>query len=316
MVIFDPSQFVRQFAPDSLRVHAPTSIIFLCGGAIDAALAVPVVLRDAFFRGIVSTTPDYRIVLAEDAKPLTAEAGYKDLFRFESDIAQVVGLILLFAESAGSLAELGAFAALPNVAPSLLAVLDNFYYDQSSFIKNGPIKHLEVEYGEDWIVVLDRDDLGISQDGSLGSLNISELILSISPAIKSRLDKKPKWKKFELSNSGHAILTMVGLCQDYGALTITEISSYLSIIGFSEVRVPNFLYCAELLGWLIKVRNGNHIYYVATAGEDAITFRWNANSLSKDRTRWRADIRAYWKINEPSRYRAIVKVFSPDVGVL
>jgi hypothetical protein len=52
------------------------------------------------------------------------------------------GAILLFAESAGSLAELGAFAALKTVAPSLIAVLSDYYYEQSSFIRNGPVKYL------------------------------------------------------------------------------------------------------------------------------------------------------------------------------
>src|SRR4051794_35968807 len=102
--------------------------------------------RDAFYRLTKDTEPDYTIILAEQAAPLTADGEYKDLLKFEQDIAQVVGLIVLFVESAGSLAELGAFAALPTVAPSLLAVVDEHYYDQNSFVKNGPIKFLENEY--------------------------------------------------------------------------------------------------------------------------------------------------------------------------
>src|SRR5436190_6776347 len=102
--------------PESVRVRAPSSIVFLCGGVIDARLDPPTALRDAFYRSIKTAPPAYTVVLAEDANPLTTDAGYGDLLSFESDIAQVVGLILLFAESAGSLAELGAFAALPTVA--------------------------------------------------------------------------------------------------------------------------------------------------------------------------------------------------------
>jgi hypothetical protein len=79
---------------------------------------LPTTLRDAFYRIVSATAPKFKIVLAEDAAPLTSEAGYSDLFSFESDIAQLVGLILLFAESPGSLAELGAFAAQLHEAKS------------------------------------------------------------------------------------------------------------------------------------------------------------------------------------------------------
>jgi len=103
--------------PESVRVRAPSSIVFLCGGVIDARLDPPTALRDAFYRSIKTAPPAYTVVLAEDANPLTTDAGYGDLLSFESDIAQVVGLILLFAESAGSLAELGAFAASQPLHP-------------------------------------------------------------------------------------------------------------------------------------------------------------------------------------------------------
>src|SRR5690606_32043688 len=134
--------------------HIPTSIVFLCGGVLSKTSRKPKMLRDAFYRLEKDTETNYRIVLAEEAKPLTSEAGYKDLLEFEQDIAQVVGLIVLFVESAGSLAELGAFAALPTVAPSLLAVVDEHYYFQESFVKNGPIKFLENKHGEEWVLSL------------------------------------------------------------------------------------------------------------------------------------------------------------------
>src|ERR1044072_3127888 len=153
--------------PDTLRVLAPSRILFLCGGVIDLAVTPPAALRDHFYRNATSSSPNYQVVLSEDAEPLTTDAGYSDLLSFESDIAQVVGLILLFAESAGSLAELGAFAASPTIAPSLLAILDDYYYDQSSFIRNGPVKYLENEYGDEWILVLERAEIGISSTGTL-----------------------------------------------------------------------------------------------------------------------------------------------------
>ncbi len=308
MAAFDPKALVKSIRADSLRVHAPTTVVFLCGGAIDSALDPPAALRDAFYRIVAGTAPAYEIVLAEDADPLTTEAGYGDLFSFESDIAQLVGLILLFAESAGSLAELGAFAALGTVSPRLLAVLDDFYYDQVSFIRNGPVRYLENEHGEEWIIVLDRAHTGISESGTLENLNAAAFSASILPVIENRLANNTKWSKFNVENSGHIILLITGLCQEYGALTISEIRSFLVEFGIENPRIFNFLYCAQLLGWLQKIRKGHHIFYVATSGDPAIDYAVGSDAGPHDKVRWRADVRAYWEKNDPPRLRAITDV--------
>lgn len=309
MVPFSPEALIKGIRPDSVRVHAPTTIVFLCGGAIDASLPIPLTLRDAFYRITLKTSPKYSIVLAEDASPLTSDAGYHDLFSFESDIAQLVGLILLFAESAGSLAELGAFAALRTVSPSILAVLDDYYYGQVSFIRNGPVRYLENTHGEEWITVLDRKDVGISETSGLEGLKPSAFAGSILPVIERRLAANPKWSKFDRQNGGHAILLMTGLCQEYGALTQSEIRSYLTAFGVEEPRMLNFAYTAELLGWVKKVRKGNHIFYVATCDESALDYTLESSAKQgakpHDKVRWRADVREYWRKNDPSRLRAI-----------
>lgn len=311
MAAFDPKALIGSIKADSLRVHAPTTVVFLCGGAINPALDPPATLRDAFYRIVSTTRPPYEVVLAEDAEPLTTEAGYGDLFSFESDIAQLVGLILLFAESAGSLAELGAFAALETVSPRLLAVLDDYFYDQVSFIRNGPVRYLENNHGEEWIVVLEREYSGISATGTLEKLSAISLSTTILPAIDRRLAGNAKWSKFNVHNAGHIILLMTGLCQEYGALTISEIRSFLQEFGVDEPRLDNFTYCAELLGWLKKIRKGHHIFYVATPGDPAIDYVVGGEDGPHDKVRWRADVRAYWDKSDQPRLRAIADVLTP-----
>lgn len=310
MSTFQPEGLIKSIKADTVRVHAPKVVLFLCGGAMDATVP-PKALRDAFYRAINGTVQDFSVILAEDAKPLEADAGYTDLFQFESDIAQIVGLILLFAESAGSLAELGAFSALQTVAPRLLAVLDDYYYNQVSFIRNGPVKYLENQHGEEWITVLERNEVGIADDGSIEGLKSSALLANIIPAINNRLALNPKWAKFDQKNSGHVILLITGLCQEYGALTSSEIRSYLTAFGVDEPRLTNFTYCAELLGWLKKIRKGHHIFYVATGGEAAIDYTADGDGKPHDKVRWRADVRAHWASSDKPRFRAIADVVSP-----
>jgi hypothetical protein len=323
VAVFKPSDFVKSMNPDSLRVHAPSTVVFLCGGAIDRSVAdgvidgsatPPKMLRDAFYRAFPTAAANFKIVLAEDAKPLTADAGYRDLFIFESDIAQIVGLIVLFAESAGSLAELGAFAALKTVAPSLLAVIDDYYYDQSSFIRNGPILFLEKAYGEEWVLVLDRKEVGIAGDGTIDRLNLSSFSTSVFSAINKRLAGRHVWAKLDVTNGGHAILLIIGLCQEFGALTLGEIKEYLTKFGIQEPRLDNFIYCAELLGWLKKVRKGHQIFYIGVPGEAAIDYKMNEGAAFRDKLRWRSDVLAHWQKHDPPRLRAIGGVVSPPAS--
>ena len=101
----------------SIRVHAPAPAIFLCGGEVDAKVASPPSLRDAFMR--IHHTPPfsrYLTILAEDLNAFFPEGEYKDILKFETDIAQICDLIILFSESYGSAAELGAFSMIEEIA--------------------------------------------------------------------------------------------------------------------------------------------------------------------------------------------------------
>ena len=189
---------------------------------------------------------------------------YHDLLSFESDIAQIVGLILLFAESAGSLAELGAFAALESIAPSLLAVLCSAHYDAQSFIRNGPVAYLENMHGDESVHVLDCSEIGLDDEGRIVTLDLAAFSTSMFTVVANRLDARPEWSKFNPNLSGHAILLIVGLCHEYGALTQKEIRGLLASAGVNDIRFDNYIYCATLLGWLKRVRKGNHVFYVAS----------------------------------------------------
>lgn len=303
--------------PVSMRVHVPSRVVFLCGGAISDAdpPQPPMMLRDVYYRhrkADLESLP-FRVVLAEEADPLTTEAGYNDLLSFESDIAQIVGLIVLFVESAGSFAELGAFSALETIAPNLLAVMLDHYYDQRSFIKNGPIKYLESKHGEDSVLSIEMLELGITEAVDIASVNSEVLCNALDGTIQYRLDKLSKWRAFDPQSDGHKILTMTGLCQEYGALTITELRWLLAELKV-EVdlsRLKSYIYCAELMGWVRLTRKGHQKYVVAlmsNSQERALDWAFKNDAPFKDRVRWRTDIRASWKKTDTYRYRAITEV--------
>ena len=196
---------------------------------------------------------------------------------------------------------MGAFAALEAVAPSLLAVVTDFHYEQVSVHRNGPLRFLEQEIAEESVVVLERELVGIAEDGTIADLILPAFSEAISPAVDNRLSSRPKWSKFDAEKSGHAILLMTGLCQEFGALTVSEIRHFLKQLGVAEPRMTNFLYCAQSLGWLRKVRKGHHIYYVGLPLDRAMDYHVESAADGRDKIRWRSDIRKYWQRTDGPR---------------
>jgi hypothetical protein len=133
----------------SIRVYAPGSFFFLCGGKYDILGVTSISLRDAFLKICNSSAFKSRMTLiAEDVNAFFPNANYKDILSLESDIAQIADLVLLFSESYGSVAELGAFSVTEEIARRLLVFIDDKSYNEDSFIKLGPLRSLENKYGE------------------------------------------------------------------------------------------------------------------------------------------------------------------------
>ena len=95
-----------------LRLRRPSKFIFFCGGRLTnqdgaAASLRYYLLNDRKISGRLDTD----VILAERANQLYRDTDYHDLITFEEDIAKISAMILVVAESEGSLAELGAFAS-------------------------------------------------------------------------------------------------------------------------------------------------------------------------------------------------------------
>jgi hypothetical protein len=97
---------------EKLRIIRPSKFVFMCGGAIvkTPPNARPENLRDYLWR-VRPLRLAHPTVLAEDAFQLFRDSDYDDLISFEEDVARIAAVVLVIAESAGSVGELGAFAS-------------------------------------------------------------------------------------------------------------------------------------------------------------------------------------------------------------
>jgi hypothetical protein len=96
--------FSEDLDAEKIHVQVPTRVIFLCGGPVSSLSdAIPRSLRDAFYKILDNPVLRKRdILLAEEITGrLAVFDNYKNILELETDLAQIVELIVLFCESEG-----------------------------------------------------------------------------------------------------------------------------------------------------------------------------------------------------------------------
>jgi hypothetical protein len=110
-----PAELDRLFSDldfDKLRLQRPSKFIFFCGGKLSDDDNGASSMRHYLLRQRrIGKRLKGHVILAEAANQLYRDTDYHDLITFEEDIAKISAMVLVVAESAGSLAELGAFAS-------------------------------------------------------------------------------------------------------------------------------------------------------------------------------------------------------------
>jgi len=293
---------------ETFRVHAPSSVIFLCGGKLDVAANPAPSLREAFTRvaGLKDQLKKYSVIMAEEVNGFFPDGQYQDILTFESDLAQLSELIILFSESMGAAAELGAFASVEEISSKLMVVIDDEMYGERSFITLGPIRRLEIEYRAA-VCVLHRADINIDSIRNVSRLDVDIFGDRLNQAIKSRTRESREHTTFSRNRIGHVIKLIVGIVQHYGALTLDEIMLYLAAydIDASRDKVVGYLLCAKAVKWLHEERRGIENYFAATSGNEALQYDLRAGVPQIDKLRWKTQIREYWRSEDPDRYNVI-----------
>jgi len=292
-----------------IYVTSPTDVIFLCGGKTPKASRKPASLRDAFLKIPNNPALNGRIVrLAEKVNTFHMErAAYDDLLEFELDFAQICGLIVLFSESEGSIAELGSFSVIDEISSRLLVLVRNYYLRDDSFIKLGPIQQLRNKYGELSVFTLNDDDIGL-RDRKISEVNIDRLSERITPAIDARFEQVRPKSTFSKKSTGDVIKMMTGLVQDFGALTAKELKTIIGIFGvkISEKRIDRLMLCAEAALWVVRERRGFQNFYIALpTRKDAVSIRFKKKAKLFNRARRRQLIRAHWEKTDNLRFSGI-----------
>lgn len=256
---------VRKIKIDRLRILRTPPIIFLCGGKIDKKGGDGVSARNSFIHHLAVNDHGIHesITIAENFSDWMDGSTYDDLVEFESDIAGISSVIVLILESAGALVEFGLFVADETLKKKTVAIISNQHYESDSFIRLGPIKHLQEKVKDQHVCAYDWDILDVS------TLKVADVEL-MRIDLEKITEELPKSEEINAMNDGHLALIVFELTKAFHAILFSEIHDYISIIlgrAVPKRTIKRALFLLEKFGLLRTKRKGHYTYYLPTPSE-------------------------------------------------
>lgn len=277
-----------------VRTANTPSLIFLCGGPPKNPRSPKNYrsVRDYFFRYVKTHKPTLapRLRLAEDIGRWLDHERFTDLLEVENYIADLAEIIILFVESPGSIAELGAFSALKTVQPKVLAVV-NKTFEGPSFITDGPVRHLRelgsAVYEYLWNPALKR----LNDRSNIEVFN--ELSEELCDVLRHREDAQLKEPTLDLKSHGHTMLMVADLIDIAFAATMTDIQECLLALEreVDKSTLHKYLFLLEDLN-IIRKEYLNRSFYISGGGAPYIAYDFKVGAQLKDRERAKVLIRS------------------------
>jgi len=291
----------------SVRVYPPKKYVLLCGGEVSSILdAVPRSLRDAFLiGGGVSMLKGIEFLQVEEVQEFfDKDSPYKDLVKFEKDLAQICELVILFSESPGSFVELGTFAATEEVAEKLLVIIQSKYLTKSSFISKGPALTLRRDHPDSVYTFADIT-IGM-RTGAFSEVDCAALVARLGDPITARLKEVESRTTFNGDRFSHLCKLYVGLLREAYSLKDDELCLLLSEFGtdVDETMLDRIAFCCSVLKWASSTTSGfDRVHFARSDLNEAAKFTFNGSL--KDKIRRRAEFRKFWEDRDPDRVAAV-----------
>lgn len=251
--------------PDSMTVVRLPERIWVFGGQILGG-ASPESIREKFLKVALSKNLPWLKELSkpEDYPEWWAFSGYDDLLMFERDASYLSRLVVIFAESPGAIAELGAFALDTDIHQKLFVVVSEKHRthpNRQSFINLGPINRIESSHRTEQkgICVIQAEKVNDLTDDEM------ELIFEELDKFQTIVPQHSK-VKFKVENPTHKLLLIADLVD---LLQVSKLGEILDILKF--LKAPYLLEdlkktskLLDLLG-LIKIHErGSEVFLVRT----------------------------------------------------
>ena len=280
--------FAKSLNVDGCRVQNTRNLIFLCGGKINSRTRPCLSARDYFWHYLHQNEPALaqRVQLAEEVNTWfrSENVHYPDLLELEEDLAHLADIIILFVESPGSIAELGAFAASNTLKHKTLAVINDSLASPNSFIEDGPVRRLKTNNPEyvhyfKW----DPEDL----DNAATQQEFAEIATELSTVLKTRDAKHRREVRFNPGQDpGHILLLIADLIRIPGVASRSDVAECLKELGVSQSTkdLERQLSVLTSLGFVTTERRSNQIFFVRKSSAYFLKYAYKDNAIN-DATR-------------------------------
>lgn len=213
----------------SCRVEFSSApIVLVCGGRVPPLKTSPkdpdpevASLRHA----LTIATTRFEIFRPEEIQDWQSDATFKNLVSFERELAGICSLIVLILESPGSLAELGAFSQLTELASKTIVICSDRFDNDTSFINLGILRFLRTNNPS--------SVKSYPWDVRSPDTITNEVVTDVVSDIDDELAKLPKSEQLRTESYSHATVLISELLRLFVALKESEIKHYLSECGIS-----------------------------------------------------------------------------------
>lgn len=248
-------KFKELVAPQKTQIESLFSLILVFGGPASDVKDKYSSCRNVFLSWAHET--NYELVnslrIPEDFPEWNDFEGYPNLVEFERDAGCLTRGVLLFSESPGAFAELGAFCSDDDLCERLLVVLAEEHYVARSYISLGPIQLIKKKHSEKSIYTADTTDKPREFEAE---------VKDVGDALLNKVGVKLKEKQFRSDKTRDQFLLIADLIELFGALTEQEIGFLLKHMGVEQTNLSRMLNQLYLFNLIIKTRGKNDLYYI------------------------------------------------------
>ena len=217
--------------PSSCRLIDRPQTLWVFGGprhkVEEERLANPASLRDFFLAKVKEQFPPYKwakgVTYPENFQDWYALSGYSDLHEFERDACFIARGVIVFLESEGALAEIGALAIDESLAERVFLVLHEKYHRNISYLWLGPITRIKNSKGQICVI------------GTEPNKKMDEVeYISIIDHINDWDNSLDKGEIINHRNPGHVILLIADLIN---ILLVSKDSDLLNIVPVFGIKI-------------------------------------------------------------------------------
>ena len=131
-------QLIERLSSRWYRFRKVDPVLFLCGGNKSPR-------RETLRNYLRKTKPNLNVFYAERVWEHIASRANAGALKMEADLAGLADLVVIVVESPGTFAELGAFSLSDRLRKKIVAIIDDDYRKDPSFINTGPVQWLNQE---------------------------------------------------------------------------------------------------------------------------------------------------------------------------